>query len=327
MELFDVAQHGVFSAADSDGLGIGPARRRAMCRQGTIRRLIRGWYAAPAPDGSLPWTVGTSWERAGALHRLTTIALLRSFEGRVAASHYSAEILHDIPTWRADLSTVQLTRLEDDHSRHRAGAVIHPMTDGMTTTTADGLLTVPVAQAVVGTGLLGSGSPDPGILAMDALIGADHALRHDLATDAEIAEELRRHARHPGIVTAKAFLGHRDGRHESPGETRTAHALRGLGYAFTPQVEVVIGGHSRLLDFLLDDHPAAVEFDGVLKYKGDAVEASRVVHAEKLRESEIRDAIGCEFVRVEWAGLDRPRLLGQEIEEAIGRASRARRAA
>jgi hypothetical protein len=326
MDLFETAVQGVVSASELDAVGVGSSRRRQLCREGTIKRLVRGWYAVPGPDGARPWTEGEAWERAECIHRLTTIALVRSFDGRAAASHYSALLLREIPTWLVDLDTVQLTRLGDDHSRHRSGAVIHPRTTGAAALTAEGVVTLPVAEAIVGTGLLGVGQRDPGILAMSALIAADHSLRTGACTEAELACELDRQGGHPGIITARAFLRHRDGRHESPGETRTAHVLRQLGYAFTPQVEVPLRGHSRLLDFLLDDYPVAVEFDGMVKYKGSGEEASTVVHQEKLRENEVRQTVECEFVRVTRPDLDRPRLFGQEIEAAIARAGRRRAA-
>jgi hypothetical protein len=326
MELFENAVNGVVSASEADAVGIGSSCRRRLCRDGTIKRLVRGWYAVPLADGTRPWTVGEGWERTECIHRLTTIALTRSFEGRAAASHYSSLSVRSIPTWPATLDVVQLTRLNDDHSRHRTGAVLHPRTTGATAVTDDGVLTVPVAEAVVGTALLGFGHRDPGILGLSALIAADHALRTGACSEIELARELRRRSGHPGVVVARAFLQHRDARHETPGETRTAHVLRQLGHAFTPQVEVVCHGRSRVLDFLLDDHPVAVEFDGMVKYKGTGQEASVIVHQEKLRESEVRQAIECEFVRVTWPGLDRPRLLGQEIDAAIERAERRRAA-
>ena len=64
----------------------------------------------------------------------------------------------------------------------------------------------------------------------------------------------------------------------------------------------------------------------MVKYTGSGEEASTVVHQEKLRENEVRQTIECEFVRVTWPDLDRPRLFGQEIEAAIARAGRRRAA-
>ena len=57
---------------------------------------------------------------------------------------------------------------------------------------------------------------------------------------------VRGHPRSSGIAD---LLRHADGRHQSPGETRLAHALRLLGLGATPQV--AIPGTTSVVDFLL----------------------------------------------------------------------------
>ena len=280
------------------------------------------------PLESAPWEEPDPFARVRVMHALTTTALLRSFDGRVVASHYSALALHGIDLWRSDLDTVQLQRVRDDHSRHRTGAVLHPAIGGdLQIEAPGGLATVPVAQAIVETGLLGAGASDPTVMAFDALVAADHALRLGLVTDEEIAAELHRHKRHPGIVATRALLQHRDGRHESVGETRTAHVHRLLGIHATPQVEVRVGGTSYLLDFLDDDDPIATEFDGRVKYTRMGSSATEVVLAEKRRETQVSDQTGIHFLRVIWSELDRPRVMGERYDQARAIVRRRRRAA
>ena len=80
-----------------------------------------------SPDGDrAPWEGEDEWETARAAHRLLTIALLRSFDGRVVASHQSALVLHGVRLWKSDLATAHVCRSEDDHTRRRKAAVLHP---------------------------------------------------------------------------------------------------------------------------------------------------------------------------------------------------------
>ena len=135
MELSDLARHGVVSTADARLLGIGTGQLQRLVRAGALLPLVRGWYAVP-PGGAEPppWQDPDRFVAARILHRLRTAALLRSFEGRVTASHQSAVVLHGGRLWRSDLDTVHLTRTHDDHSRHRRGAVLHPQVAAPTVT-------------------------------------------------------------------------------------------------------------------------------------------------------------------------------------------------
>ena len=91
------------------------------------RRFASPPYAVRPPDAAAaPWDGETSWEQELNRHRLLTAALLRSFGGRVVASHQSALVLHDARLFGVDLGVAHLVRVADSHSRHRRDAVIHP---------------------------------------------------------------------------------------------------------------------------------------------------------------------------------------------------------
>ena len=109
------------------------------------------------------------------------------------------------------------------------------------------------------------------------------------------------------------LLARADGRHESVGETRLAHTMRALGYRFTPQVWVSAGGRRWRADFVLDDDPVVVEFDGLAKYWGGLPDPSRSSCAgpsrRKRREDRLRGT-GREMVRVVWAEADDARGAG-----------------
>lgn len=324
MDISDVAVDGIVPTGATRLVGLGPDDLRALRRSGRIRRLVRGWYAVRPVDGPAPWEADTPWEAAEALHRLRTVALVRSFGGRVVASHHSALLLHGVATWRPDLDTVHVCRTDDDHSRHRAGAVIHPRCVG-SPVDAGPCLTVPVATAVVQVGLRPSdGSP---ARPMESLVAADDALYRKLVLVVELADEVRRHASHPGIVAVRELLRHADGRHESPGETRLAHAMRLLGYETEPQSPVRVRGRRFRGDLRIKGTAVFLEFDGMVKYAPggvvDQVAARRALAAERERHELIVDD-GAEIVRVTWPQLDDLRTLGIRVEAAIARWRRRR---
>ena len=123
-----------------------------------------------------------------------------------------------------------------------------------------------------------------------------------------------------GVTRAKAAVPWCDRQHESPGETLTAHVLRGLGYAFTPQLEVPRRerpGRAFYADFHIDDTNVLVEFDGKVKYDPESnPDAARANFDEKLREDELR-RMGFVVVRLTRADLARPALVRARIEAAI----------
>ena len=320
MDLHDLAEHATVSSADATRLGIDAYGLRTRVATGHLRRLIRGWYAVCPPDGArAPWLGDDVFETERRQHRLLTVALLRSFEGRVVASHQSALVLHGVPLWKADLRTAHLSRTSGDHTRHRTGAVLHPQAPLAPVRTADGLATVDVGVACVQVGLY----PPQDVARrhpFESLVAADGALRAGLITPEGLDAAVALCAHHPGIQQVRALLQFADGRHESVGETRLAHVMRLLGHKFTPQVWVTAGGRRWRCDFELEGgggcEGVLVEFDGLLKYSGgDSVGVSpgaaptgrEALVAEKWREDRLRDE-GRQVVRFTWSELDHHRL-------------------
>lgn len=328
MDLHDIAIDGLVSTAQARSIGLGPADLRALRSSGAIRRLIRGWYAVRAPDADLPpWQGEDHFASARALHRLTTIALLRSFDGRVCASHQSALVLHGVSLWRSDLSMVHVARVCDDHTRHRTGAVIHPACglDPVPATTESSRtrhVTVPPAVAVVQVGLrpFKGGRAFP----LESLVAADSALHLGLVTHDDLDAAVALHEGHPGIRAVRELLVHADERHESIGETRLALALRLLGYETEPQERRTIGSTTYRVDQRIKGTRVVIEFDGIVKYlpaaptEDDLSRARQILVAEKVRQDQLAED-GDEFVRVRWAQLDGIHELGARIEAAIVR--------
>ena len=313
VELELIARQGVFSARDALRAGIDRRALALLCRQSVCTRLTHGWYAVGAPDGEQD------------RHRLTTVALSRAYEGTAVPSHSSVLVLLDLPLHGVDLGTVHLTRLPDPdtsspkpwsgQSRRRAGLVLHRGQAGVhrdTLSARPGLpVTVPVAHAVVGTGLVGR--------ATGALVAADAALARGLVTRADLDGVIAAFEGHRGVGPVRAALRNADGRHESPGESLTAHVLCGLGHELQPQFEVVAEGRTYRADFRITGSRVLVEFDGRVKYvSGDRA----VLFEEKRREDALRRA-GWVVVRLVWSDLASPDLVRARIQQALGQAAAA----
>jgi len=282
-----IARDGVVDVGTARRHGIDAGELRRRTAAGECERLFRGWYAVP------PSTDPRS------RHVLLTQAFVRAFAGRVCPSHHSLLALHGLPLWRADLEVVHLCRMADDHSRHRAGAIIHPNAGR----------TVTLATAIVQTGLVNG--------PVDSLIAADAAVHRALTTPVALGAALGRFKRHPNIAAVRHIMADIDGRTESPGETRLRHLMGQLGIGVTPQVSIADGPLTWRVDFLVDGTKVVLEFDGLVKY-----DTGTALVEEKRREDRLR-ALGYEVVRIVWADLDRPEYVLQEVFRAIARARRA----
>jgi len=292
-ELAEVCRDGVFSSADALRVGVPTARLGSWARSGLCTPLTRGWWTpgVPADDETR--------------HRLTTKALLRHFGSKAFASHQSALVLARLPLLDIDLTRVHLTRVSDRQSRRQPAFTLHPCL-GRSLSTQQRL-----AVAIVQAGAVNR--------PVSALAAADAALARRLITRADLSHACSVMERHPRTATTRTALVHADGRHESPGETRLAQVLRHLGVAATPQVSLEGDGLRYRVDFLLEDAPVVLEFDGRVKYGG-----GEDLFAEKRREDALR-RWGFEVVRVTWADLSHPERIARWIE-AARRRSRARSA-
>ena len=290
MDLRTIARDGVFSTADARVLGLGTRQLHGLARDGSCTALTRGWWAVDAPHDPL------------GRHRLLATALRRHFSGRAWVSHYSALALKHLPVDDADLGRAHLTRISDRQSRRQPTFTLHPAVGPMTGDR--GRLSLAIVQSGAVT------------TAVAAVCAADAALGRGLVSHQSLAEALQACASHPGTAATRALLTHADGRHESPGETRTAILLRHLGLAATPQVRIAREGVRYRVDFLLDEAPVVIEFDGRVKYgSGDDV------FAEKVREDRLR-SWGFEVVRLTWADLARPDRVASLVAAAVARSRR-----
>jgi hypothetical protein len=132
----------------------------------------------------------------------------------------------------------------------------------------------------------------------------------------------------PRSAPLNGFLALADGRWESGGETRLAHALHLMRVAATPQYEIRTPTFMAVVDLLVAEK-VVIEFDGRIKYGrsagqpdpfGRTLAPQQVLWLEKQREDGIRE-LGYEVVRVTWSDLDDLVALAKRIAAAVQRAT------
>lgn len=298
-DLYLLAPSGVVSTGFAEQHGIDRRALALAARQGEVTRLVHGWYT---PETDLT---------ADAFHRLLSLAMAIAYAGRATPSHYSASLLRGLPVYGVDRSRAHLTRLSPGKTRKRAGLTLWCPSEGHAEPeeirlAARSVHLVTTAEGVCQTALVAGLQP--------ALVTADAALRDGMMTVPELAAAAETMTARRGGHGLSRLVERADGRHESVGETRTAYLLHQMGLRFTPQVWIGGGDARYRADFVLDDAPVVIEFDGAVKYDGRAA-----LVAEKRREDRIR-AHGMVVVRVTWEDLEDPRRLQARIMEAISAA-------
>lgn len=315
MNLELIASDGVFCSADAARVGVDRHALSRLCSAGQLLRLTRGWFAMASDSGHTDED----------LHRLTSLALGRQFRSRAVVSHHSLLVVSNLPTYAADLSTGHLTSAVDDTVAGPAGPVRRSVTvrrPGLTIhRSIPGIrlrvravqdrrpAAMPLAHAIVQAGLIGG--PEC------ALVPADAALRQGLTTPDALAKAVADVRNRTGIGPVRTAIPYADGRHESPGETRTAYLLRALGFEFEPQHVVAVEGNSYRADFRITGTRVLVEFDGAVKYTNGERDT---LFREKRREDSLRRA-GWIIVRLVWSDLHRPDVVRRRLLAAVRSAS------
>jgi len=178
-------------------------RRADLLAEGTsdndIRRARRiGTLTALAPGSYLPPGEAQHLNRSDR-HRLALEAVLPRLSGNPVVSHVSAALLHELPVPLGQERPVHVTRTGPTKSRRGRGvishrAVLHP--DDVTD--LGGLTVTSVARTVLDCAF---------VLRFDAAVElAEAALRHGRVGADELASQLARHARAPGVRAAAAML-------------------------------------------------------------------------------------------------------------------------
>lgn len=304
---------GVFTTADATAVGVTRNQLAGLVRSGEVVNV-----------GPRAYVVGSAIQAATTpetRHRLTTLAVLRSFGGRVAASHHSALALHGLPFWRVDETTFHVCRVAGRSSRVRGTLHIHesvPAQD-LVTFRKTGAPCTNATLAVIGTAQV------DGVEA--GIVAADAALNRKLTTPDLLDKALGAMRHTPKIAAARQAVALADPLCESVGETRSRLVLHSLPGAPSVRSQHEIrdgwGNLVARVDFLVGDR-VVVEFDGRVKYGMDGRRPEDDLWAEKRREDDLR-ALGYIVVRIVWADLARPDVIVQRVLAALSQAELAPR--
>ncbi len=294
-------RHGVLLTSDLEVLGLDHNARQAVTRG--LYRIARGAFCVDKPSSPSHW------------HFLRTVAALTARNEQVIASHVSAAVAHELPTWGTDLDLVHLTSAKTSRVA-RAGVVVHraeaPRVE------ARGIPVTDVARTIVDCA---RSCPRDSSVAM-----ADYAL-HKALTTREQLEAAVSGAKGRGVSRARAVVALADGRSESVAETRTRLICVDAGIDVTPQVWLrdADGVAFARVDLLVDGVPVVIEFDGKEKYEWieeEPVDSAAKHWQEKVRRERIED-LGYVVVNIYWSMLDNPAAVVAKIRRAILRADRS----
>lgn len=150
----------------------------------------------------------------------------------------------------------------------------------------------------------------------------DKAFRCKLTTRERMEQYLEGRASHCGVRVCKLLLRYANPASESGGESAARAVMLQLGFV-EPQLQVtfrnVVDGRRIRPDFLWElefGRKVAGEFDGMCKYKDEAIlegrDAEAVIIAEKDRETAL-NALGIMVTRFGWDDVREPRLLEREL--------------
>ncbi|WP_185442320.1 type IV toxin-antitoxin system AbiEi family antitoxin domain-containing protein [Kribbella qitaiheensis] len=303
---------GTFSREDALQSGYTPSQIRERLRAGRWTAVRRGFYAAK-PE----WADKPPWERSVIAHKLAVHATSRALAGSgVVISHQSAAILHGLTGWGLDLGHVHVTRRDKSRGRLLGGTRHHvgELFRG-DVTEVGGVAVTAIARAIVETACF---APYEAAVAL-----CDDALHRSLVTKADLHTTLDRVLGWPGTGRASAVVEFADGLSESVGESRLRVLMDNHGLP-TPELQTRFGTGPDVaarVDFFFREYDVVVEFDGLIKYRGDTLAS---VVREKAREDRLR-ALGVLVIRVTWDDLQHPELLIRRIREAFARSSSAKK--
>ena len=307
------ANHGVFLRHEANDLGY---------RDDTIKKLVTAMVWHRVRRGA--YVFGHIWQAADRdeRYRLFCLAAVRQSKTDVVPSHTSAVAFHNGPLWGQNLALAHLTRPDGKTGRKAAGVQQHrgSILDGDISEVSGRPVIAPTRTALETTTVASVES---------SLCVADDFLHRKLTTPEQLASRYALMTNWPSTLTTDLVIRLADGRHESPGETRTGYLIwrEGLPHA-EPQFEVYDenGVLVARVDFAWPEYQLFLEFDGIQKYVKflkDGESVTDVVLAEKHREELVCNITGWRCIRVIWADLARPQVLVQRIRNlmAMGKAA------
>ncbi|HEY6933193.1 MAG TPA: type IV toxin-antitoxin system AbiEi family antitoxin domain-containing protein [Marmoricola sp.] len=307
---------GVFLRREALGCGYTDKLIRSRMRSGAWHRVRHGAYCF--------------WDQWAPLkpeqrHLLLAKAVLRTTPGPVALSHTTALIAHGVAVWGADLRRVHVTRLDDGAARVEHDVIHHVgrLAAGEVVE-QDRLPVVGAARAVVEAASI--------LSTESALVSADSSLFRKHCTPDDLHAVARACNHWPGSQKIHVVLHRMDGRHESPGESRSDYLFWRHGLP-RPEPQWKVYDHRGILVAALDFAWPALgvwgEFDGRVKYGRllrEGQEPGDAVFEEKQREDRVRALTGWLCGRIVHVDLDNPALTAGRFQMLFARAAAARAA-
>ena len=283
-----------------------------LTRQHDLVHVRRGAYAEPPAEALTPQQA----------HLQLLEATVRQSSPEAVASHISAAVVHDLPTWNDSLGRVHLSRDRTGGARQRRYSEIHSaVLPDPDVVIVNGIRVTSLARTVVDLGCS---------LSMERAVAAgDAALRRGV-DPAELAELLERGRGRRGIARACRSIAFLDGRSESAGESVSRVKFHLIDLPKPDLQYDVYNADGRWMartDFWWEDFNTVGEFDGRIKY-GRALQPEQpiedVLFDEKLREDAVRDQ-GKQMARWIWGDLYPPLDLKKRLERAFARGERTSR--
>ena len=291
--------HGIFLRRDAIATGLTDADLRKVVRSGEIVRIRHGAYVHA--EG---WDPLSAEER----HVVHVRAVLLTHEDRVAVSHFSAVLVHQMDLWNAPLDRVHLTRLDAGSGRRTNDVVHHEglWLPGDLTEERGFPVVRPVRAALEAAYLLGA---EAGLAVLDS------GLRMELFTVDELVEQSSLMRSWPDARPLEIIVRLADGRSGSIGESRSRYIFWRYGIPKPELQWPVFDENGKLIgyaDFAWPSYGVLGEFDGKGKYTRllrEGEDATMVVLREKDRENAMRRATRFTFHRWGWSVLDTPQVL------------------
>lgn len=293
--------HLVFLTSEARAAGYGKREIAALLRAGVWSRVRHGAY-----------TDGPTWRSASEVerHGLRARAVLKQARTDVLLSHASAAVLLGCPTYGLDLANVHVTRLDRHAGRREAGVRQHR-----------GLLLAEDQASYNGLPVTSATKTALDVTTLadteSALCVVNHLLHTGATTLPDLGQRYQRMAHDPHTLRTDLVLRLADPRLESVGESRTFFLCWWHGLPCPEPQYVVRDGDGQIiarLDFAWPELKAWAEFDGRVKYVGDAQDASDAVFREKRREDRVRELTGWRCLRLTWADLHDPARTAARIE-------------
>ena len=306
---FLTAECGFFTRREALNAGYTDGDITRIVRSGHWIRFRRGFYAFADE-----WA---TWDEVRR-HVVRSRAVLRSLGDRVALSHGSGVVAHQIDSWGIDLRRVHVTRLDGAQGRIEGDVVHHEgiAVEGDVIETAFGKVLRPERC------VLEAASRHQNEVALCVL---DSGLRSKLFDVTELRAQHERMQSWPFMRHLQIPVRMADGQAGSVGESRGRWWFRVLGFPAPELQWEVRGADDQLLgvcDWAWPRHKTLGEFDGKVKYGRllrDGQDPGDAVFEEKKREDAIREATQFMVVRFTWADLERPAVVARRLERWMPR--------